>query len=217
VANVLNKITMAYLQSVNTPDYPETDWVINPNMSLVEGVPPCYWVLVTQQVEIGTDPETLLPIYGEEYLVREMADEEKAVYDAAHVSIVSTNRLTDGTPAYMYRGFLVSVNTATLTFSVKTTGAKKFMVPFAATGNSYMSDRNRLITNVSMVAGCDNELTLVAYIDGAEAGRWNLSATKRRVSDLEIELKEWQNLSFAVESDVDIVNPVILVDTAHMN
>lgn len=38
---------MQYLESVNTPDYPEADWVINPDLSAVEGVPQGYWVLET--------------------------------------------------------------------------------------------------------------------------------------------------------------------------
>jgi len=30
MANVINRITKQYLKSVNTPDYPELDWIINP-------------------------------------------------------------------------------------------------------------------------------------------------------------------------------------------
>lgn len=32
MANVLNRITKQYLKSVNTPDYPITEWIINPIM-----------------------------------------------------------------------------------------------------------------------------------------------------------------------------------------
>jgi len=32
MANVLNKITKQYLKSVNTPDYPTSEWIINPIM-----------------------------------------------------------------------------------------------------------------------------------------------------------------------------------------
>lgn len=46
MSNVINKTTLQYLESVNTPDYPETDWIINPDMSDVDGVPRKYWKLV---------------------------------------------------------------------------------------------------------------------------------------------------------------------------
>jgi hypothetical protein len=36
MANVLNRTTKEYLLSVNTPDYPETEWLINP--AIPEGV-----------------------------------------------------------------------------------------------------------------------------------------------------------------------------------
>lgn len=42
MANVLNKITKQYLTSVNTPDYPESEWLINPVL------PSCdqkFWVI----------------------------------------------------------------------------------------------------------------------------------------------------------------------------
>lgn len=46
MANVINRITLQYIKSVNTPDYDSADWVINPDMSLVAGIPEKYWRLV---------------------------------------------------------------------------------------------------------------------------------------------------------------------------
>lgn len=43
MANVLNRVTKEYLTSVNTPDYSESYWVINPDLSNVHGVPNKYW------------------------------------------------------------------------------------------------------------------------------------------------------------------------------
>ena len=45
MANVLNRTTLAYLLSVNTPDYPTESWVINPDMSAVSAVAAKYWKL----------------------------------------------------------------------------------------------------------------------------------------------------------------------------
>jgi len=50
MANVLNRKTLEYLPSVNTPDYPEADFIINPDMKSVEAVPSKYWTLKEDQV-----------------------------------------------------------------------------------------------------------------------------------------------------------------------
>jgi len=45
MANVLNKTTFKYLTSVNTPDYPTSDWVHNPDLSAVQGISKEYWAI----------------------------------------------------------------------------------------------------------------------------------------------------------------------------
>ncbi len=70
MANVLNRTTKQYLESVNTPDYPTEDWIINPDLSSVSGVDKKYWFL---------DGDT----------VREMTAAEK---DAAYLSTAKTEK-----------------------------------------------------------------------------------------------------------------------------
>jgi len=43
MANVLNRTTKKFLLSVNTPDFPESDWIHSPDMSAVAGYPDKYW------------------------------------------------------------------------------------------------------------------------------------------------------------------------------
>tara|TARA_R110002126_G_scaffold291760_1_gene457020 strand:- start:5644 stop:6090 length:447 start_codon:yes stop_codon:yes gene_type:complete len=43
MANVINRTTLRYLTSVNSPSYPAPDWVVNPDMRAVAGVSPRYW------------------------------------------------------------------------------------------------------------------------------------------------------------------------------
>lgn len=43
MGNVINRTTYKYKQSVNTPDFPTTDWLINPDLSAVSGQPEKYW------------------------------------------------------------------------------------------------------------------------------------------------------------------------------
>lgn len=45
MADVINKTTLEFRPSVNTPSFPTADWLINPDMSGVRGVPKKYWKL----------------------------------------------------------------------------------------------------------------------------------------------------------------------------
>lgn len=216
MANVLNKNTKVYLTSVNTPDFDEDEWLINPDLSAVANVPWHYWQIEKVPVLTGTDPDTLEPVYGTEWLVREMTADEKAAYDATVPAAIS-NKLNDGTPAYQYKGFTISVSTVTLPFAVKTAGAKKFVVPFVGTGAEYISDRNRLITSVSVVAGCAGAFDIVARVNSVEKGRWTFDADQLRAADLALPVLTGQSLSFMIDSQTEVSNPAILVDTAYTN
>lgn len=45
MANVVNKQTLEFRESVNTPEYDPSDWLINPDLSAVAGLPHKYWKL----------------------------------------------------------------------------------------------------------------------------------------------------------------------------
>lgn len=57
MANVLNRTTLQYLRSVHTPNYPALDWVINPDLTPVVGVPQKYWKLTGDILSEMTQPE----------------------------------------------------------------------------------------------------------------------------------------------------------------
>ncbi len=75
MANVLNRTTLQCLKSVNTPDYPTEDWVINPDMSPVDGVDQMYWKLTGD-------------------VLSEMIQGEKDTVDAARLSGYKTAKVT---------------------------------------------------------------------------------------------------------------------------
>jgi len=66
MANVLNKFTKQYLESINTPDYSPSDWIINPKLPDCD---PKYWII-------------------EDDNVREMTQLEKEEYTYTHESTV---------------------------------------------------------------------------------------------------------------------------------
>lgn len=57
MANVLNRSTFEYLPSVHTPDYPPSQWLINPDLSAVEGQPRIYWKIVDDEVQLMDQAE----------------------------------------------------------------------------------------------------------------------------------------------------------------
>jgi len=57
MASVLNRITKQYLESVNTPNYNEADWIINPDLSGVVNVPVMYWKIVGDVISEMTAEE----------------------------------------------------------------------------------------------------------------------------------------------------------------
>lgn len=57
MASVLNRTTKQYLRSVNTPDYPTAEWIINPDVSALAGVPVKYWKVSGDSVTEMTQAE----------------------------------------------------------------------------------------------------------------------------------------------------------------
>lgn len=57
MANVIHRSTFQYLVSVNTPDYSESEWIINPDLSGVAGVPEIFWKVVGDSVVEMTQEE----------------------------------------------------------------------------------------------------------------------------------------------------------------
>ena len=45
MSSVLNRTTKQYINSVNTPDYPTIDWIVNPDMTAVVGFDSRYWIV----------------------------------------------------------------------------------------------------------------------------------------------------------------------------
>lgn len=88
MANVLNKTTMELLYSVNTPDYSPSEWVINPDPTLLATVPLKY-----------------LKVVGEGIV--EMTQDEKNVVDTINLDDVRTKYLTlvnNAGEAYIVKG-----------------------------------------------------------------------------------------------------------------
>ena len=76
MANVINRITKQYLKSVNTPDYPELEWIINPELPDCD---PSEWVIEDDIVRETTQDEKDIKIA--EKAAKKLLDKEKADAD----------------------------------------------------------------------------------------------------------------------------------------
>jgi len=54
MSSVLNRTTKHYIQSVNTPDYPPVDWIVDPDLTAVVGFPSIYWTITGDIVTLMT-------------------------------------------------------------------------------------------------------------------------------------------------------------------
>lgn len=94
MANVLNRATLEYRRSVNDPDYPAEDWIHQPDLSGVDGVPLYWWRIDGDAVREATDAEKQADI--ELHRARVIRALKIAVneYGAAHYSERDEMRLS---------------------------------------------------------------------------------------------------------------------------
>lgn len=57
MATVLNRTTLELIESAHTPDYDPAEWIVDPDLSQVAGVPRRYWKIVGDAVVPMTAPE----------------------------------------------------------------------------------------------------------------------------------------------------------------
>lgn len=57
MANVLNRETKQFIRSVNTPNYPVSVWIIDPDLKLVDGFPSFYWTITGDIVSLMSQAE----------------------------------------------------------------------------------------------------------------------------------------------------------------
>ncbi len=104
MANVVNRTTKQYLTSVNTPDFPTEDWIINPDLSAVAGVPSKFW-----------------NITGD--VITEMSDAEKDTAELRNVKEDKSDAIDAKTERLISEGFIYATKRFSLSLSDQTTMA----------------------------------------------------------------------------------------------
>ena len=98
MSDVLNRSTLELLRSVNTPDYPEAQWVINPDLSPVAGVPKKYWKLVgdvlqpmsaVERAPIDASDLSLLKQAARQGIITDAQTTIDAAYSAMDIGVLS--------------------------------------------------------------------------------------------------------------------------------
>ena len=85
--NVLNRTTKAYRTSVNTPDFPEVDWIHEPDMSAVVGFASKYWIItgdvVTLMAQVDRDALDAADLVAQKDAEADNFDAEGTMFKAA--------------------------------------------------------------------------------------------------------------------------------------
>jgi len=124
------------LTSVNTPDYPASEWVVNPDLTAVAGVPQKYWAIDTQtivdQQMIGVEEDDVTPIYETvtTYVdtLRPMTAEEIGAYDLVNPEVPSFTMAVCWMVRLAYFDVTeqqaLAINNVNATFALDTKGAR---------------------------------------------------------------------------------------------
>ena len=113
MVTVLNRTTLQYHpQDVNTPDYPTSQWIHNPDMSAVVGVPKERWIIAGDAV-------------------REMTPTEQDQYILASVRVAKIAAIDQKTTTMIAAGFQFGDPAKTFSLSanaqLKMLGSREFM------------------------------------------------------------------------------------------
>lgn len=165
MANVIQKVfPHVFLTSVNTPEYSEVDWIINPDLSAVEGVPQKYWTIQhVDAIDATYDIEGIL-LLSEAIpatdIVREMTIVEKEAYDAANPEPIDYSKMSNGEPTFIYAptNQPISVSKAVILFSCKTNGSKNLFLDYGALSSNiagYVATNNEIITSICATIAAD--------------------------------------------------------------
>lgn len=225
MANVLNRRTKAYLRSVNTPDYDTSDWMINPDLSQVEGIAQKYWVLeiatnVISEAYSEIDPDTLeqidYPQVTEQVdIVRPMTQVEMDAYDAENIQVpIFSGKLLDGTPAYLYEGHAISVNSMAVRFFAKTSGSKNFnLLSDSETIELRNWNKPQLIKRVFV--GCANnaEFTLSVRNENGDT-LYEALVVGTHSADISVPIQSDTTLSCYVSGTQKVKNPEVIFQIA---
>ena len=100
MASVLHRTTKQYLQSVNTPDYPTVDWIINPDTSAVTGFGTQYWIItgdIVTLMDLATrDAVDAAALSAQRDLIADQLDATQDVMvEFFKLVLIELNRKTD--------------------------------------------------------------------------------------------------------------------------
>lgn len=114
MSEVINRTTLELKDSVNTPDYPVAQWIINPDLSGVASVPKKYWKIVGDNVEEMTQAEKDVVDAAE-------AAADKAAKEARVKENITADPLEGLTVDIQVSGLSVTVNINSLVVNDVTT------------------------------------------------------------------------------------------------
>ncbi len=91
MGTVLHRTTKEIRRSINTPDYPPADWLVNPDLSAVEGHPDSRWIVDGDAVRLPNESE--LPAIEAAELAAAKAEKMEAI-NAKTAALIEAGSVT---------------------------------------------------------------------------------------------------------------------------
>ena len=214
MANVLNRNTREYLVSVNTPDYPETEWIINPDLSQVESVPQIYWK-VSGDTVISMTPSEIAAVDAE----------REAAAKAPPANPVPGERWfnQDANNLFAFdavRGHWLSVNKQTVIFSRegKLTEGSLGIGTIFTLDSGFLNPRRQIVVGVSAaISTGDQSKTFEIIQDDTTIGSFQLVNGSYFADDLNLDLAAGSTLRCHAIGKTQIRDPVVHFELAFIS
>jgi hypothetical protein len=211
MADVVNRTTRVHLRSVNTPDYPASEWIINPDLSAVAGVPTRYWLISGNTVT-------------------EMTPAQKAAVDAAEAAAAKAPPADpvagqqwfnqDANTLFAYdavRGRWLSVNTQTVIFTrdgVLVDGSLGIGSTYTL-DSGFLNPRDHVIVGISaVIGGGDATKTFDILQDDSLIAGFTLSGGQHVSGTVNLDLAAGTHLRCYATGTGAVVNPVVHFELA---
>lgn len=175
MANVLNRTTNQWIESVDTPDYDPAEWVINPDTTPVEGINPLFWFI--------NEDDTLRPMTIEEqdFLYLQRAKDRRRI----RINEFRDERIRQG---FWYGGYLFDTDDIARSNAASTVAAVAAGMPIPAGFTWRDAENNDVPMTGTQVIQFG--ISMLAYVNGLYKYSWNQKAYLQSMTSID-EIRNW--------------------------
>ena len=170
MANVLNRTTKVYLESVNTPEYDPAEWIINPDITPVLGVPYYFWYI--------NEDDTVRPMTAMEQDTSWLIEAKDL--QRSKINAIRDEKISNG---FWFQGYLYDTDAIARTNASSTVAAVTAGMTIPAGFTWRDAENNNVPMNAAKVVQFG--VSMLAYVSGLYKYSWTLKAAYEAMTTLE--------------------------------